>query len=576
MFKKLILKNFRNFEHIDIELKDKNVILGMNDVGKSNLLHALRMVFDKKIRLDEIHNTDFHNKNIAVPIEIMVSFDITESLNTDIEKLRAKAREAITFEESKNFYIKLIIKNTKEEGILKQFFWGDNVKNLKEIKSKGINFLILDDVFSVVYIPSHVETSKIFNEIRKEILKDFELSESDENLKREITIGFKDINSRIQNLTSVEKIEKEINDNLKFFDETYQVKVTSQSVVDDLYKQLKIYTIETGYEHLYPASGDGRQKKIMYAMLHYFLEKEAKRKIPILILEEPENHLYLTAQIDISRTLFENENINYIFCSSHSSELLYHISVDCNLVRLYRKKNTILKITTSNSAKINEEYNNLKKMYAESLSKGYFADCVLLVEGYSEKLLCDTILKLVLTRSQLQKLYVMPVLGTNFKPYRDLLIKLGIQVIVRTDNDIYKNDVYGLKRCFKLLNLEMKEDVPDYLTGVKSESEEILNEKKIRLQKDFLPCIENFKLEHNIFLAEIDLENDLVNALKSAGIDSCLLDDNLVDLEELKSELQVKKWHNMFLFINENERFFVKIFEDYRFDFLQRVQSCLN
>jgi putative ATP-dependent endonuclease of OLD family len=261
MFKKLILKNFRNFEHIDIELKDKNVILGMNDVGKSNLLHALRMVFDKKIRLDEIHNTDFHNKNIAVPIEIMVSFDITESLNTDIEKLRAKAREAITFEESKNFYIKLIIKNTKEEGILKQFFWGDNVKNLKEIKSKGINFLILDDVFSVVYIPSHVETSKIFNEIRKEILKDFELSESDEDLKREIAIGFKDINSRIQNLTSVEKIEKEINDNLKFFDETYQVKVTSQSVVDDLYKQLKIYTIETGYEHLYPASGDGRQKK---------------------------------------------------------------------------------------------------------------------------------------------------------------------------------------------------------------------------------------------------------------------------------------------------------------------------
>ena len=51
MFKSLILKNFRNFEQINIELKDKNIILGMNDVGKSNLLHALRLVFDKKIRL---------------------------------------------------------------------------------------------------------------------------------------------------------------------------------------------------------------------------------------------------------------------------------------------------------------------------------------------------------------------------------------------------------------------------------------------------------------------------------------------------------------------------------------------
>ena len=34
MFKSLILKNFRNFEQINIELKDKNIILGMNDVGK--------------------------------------------------------------------------------------------------------------------------------------------------------------------------------------------------------------------------------------------------------------------------------------------------------------------------------------------------------------------------------------------------------------------------------------------------------------------------------------------------------------------------------------------------------------
>ncbi len=55
-----------------------------------------------------------------------------------------------------------------------------------------------------------------------------------------------------------------------------------------------------------------------------------------------------------------------------------------------------LRKTISNSAQISSEYHNLKKMYAEGLSKGYFADCVLLVEGYSEKLLCDSILSCVL------------------------------------------------------------------------------------------------------------------------------------------------------------------------------------
>ena len=575
MFKSLILKNFRNFEQINIELKDKNIILGMNDVGKSNLLHALRLVFDKKIRLEEIHSTDFHNKNDRNPIEIIVGLDISQPEKEDVQKLKARAHEAVTQEESEVFYIKLIIENRKEEGILKQFFWGDELSALKEIKGKGVNYLILDDVFSVIYIPSHVETLKVFSDIKKEVLKDIVLTEDDSILKVEIKDNFQKINEKIQELTTVCKIEEVINTNLKVFDDAYKVTITSQSVVDDLYKQLKIYTIESDHDHLYPASGDGRQKKIMYAMLHYFLEKEAIKKIPILILEEPENHLFLSAQIDLSRTLFDDLNIKYIFCSSHSSELLYHIDIDCNLVRLYRQKNMPLRKTISSSAQISSEYHNLKKMYAEGLSKGYFADCVLLVEGYSEKLLCDSILSCVLSKNQFQKLYVLPVLGTNFKPYRDLLKKLGIKIIVRTDNDIYKNDIYGLKRCLKIVNKNLTEIIPEELKGRKDEGEIILNKKKKDLHKHFQPLIENLKLEHDIFLAEIDLENDIVNALLDEGISDCSLNGEVVDLEELKSELQYKKWHNMFLFLEENEELFEIIFKNSRFDFLKEVKACL-
>ena len=166
MFKSLTLKNFRNFENIYIELKDKNIILGMNDVGKSNLLHSLRMIFDRKIRLDEIHSSDFHNKNMGSAIEIIVGLDISHFDGDDVEKLIAKVQEARTQEESQNFYIKLKIDNKEDEGALKQFYWGDDLDNLREIKAKGINYLVLDDVFSVVYIPSHVETVRVFNDIR--------------------------------------------------------------------------------------------------------------------------------------------------------------------------------------------------------------------------------------------------------------------------------------------------------------------------------------------------------------------------------------------------------------------------
>src|ERR1700761_5354620 len=38
--------NFRNFSELDVELAGNLVIVGENRVGKSNLLHALRLIFD--------------------------------------------------------------------------------------------------------------------------------------------------------------------------------------------------------------------------------------------------------------------------------------------------------------------------------------------------------------------------------------------------------------------------------------------------------------------------------------------------------------------------------------------------
>ena len=49
-FKNIKISNFRNFEHIDISLDNKNVFFGMNDVGKTNFLYALRYLFDREVR----------------------------------------------------------------------------------------------------------------------------------------------------------------------------------------------------------------------------------------------------------------------------------------------------------------------------------------------------------------------------------------------------------------------------------------------------------------------------------------------------------------------------------------------
>ena len=47
-FDAVTIKNFRNFENITIDLTNKNVLFGMNDVGKTNFLYALRFLFHFK------------------------------------------------------------------------------------------------------------------------------------------------------------------------------------------------------------------------------------------------------------------------------------------------------------------------------------------------------------------------------------------------------------------------------------------------------------------------------------------------------------------------------------------------
>ncbi|RSR19669.1 DUF2813 domain-containing protein, partial [Acinetobacter baumannii] len=47
--KNLKIRNFRNFESIDIPLSDNIVLLGENRTGKSNLIFAMRLVIDQNL-----------------------------------------------------------------------------------------------------------------------------------------------------------------------------------------------------------------------------------------------------------------------------------------------------------------------------------------------------------------------------------------------------------------------------------------------------------------------------------------------------------------------------------------------
>lgn len=84
-FENIKIKNFRNFEDVNIDLSNKNIFFGLNDVGKTNFLYALRYIFDKDVRKLNLIDSDFHNKQLDKVIEIIVTLDITDATCTDCQ-----------------------------------------------------------------------------------------------------------------------------------------------------------------------------------------------------------------------------------------------------------------------------------------------------------------------------------------------------------------------------------------------------------------------------------------------------------------------------------------------------------
>ncbi len=127
----------------------------------------MRYVFDKDIRKNGFLDSDFHKKNVEIPIEITVTVDISDTDDSDSQKLRAQLKGAILSQHTKVF-IKLVAKyNVQELVAMPILYWGGSLDRLYEIKQRGYRYDI-DYIFNVIYIDSYVDLYGLF---KKKILR---------------------------------------------------------------------------------------------------------------------------------------------------------------------------------------------------------------------------------------------------------------------------------------------------------------------------------------------------------------------------------------------------------------------
>lgn len=557
-FKKLSLKNFRNFSDIEITLDNKKVIFGMNDMGKTNFLYSIRFLLDKDIRKNGFIRSDYHKNNTENKIEILLELDISDfDESDDTKKIVSEARGVRKSLNSDFFFIKLESEYNEEEMIGEPLlFWGDDIENLVSMSSNGISFAI-DRIFKIIYINPLIDLDSLFIKNKRLLLDERTSSENDKEIIGKIIKLTDKVNENIGKMKLVRSLQSEITDEYTLLrNEDVQIQMKSEMAIRGFFSDIVPYIKKDKEDNYYPTSGDGRRKMLSYSIFNLLNKRlYSDRYIVIYLIEEPENSLHRAMQLSLSHQFFSNESYKYCFISTHSSDILYEMD-NAMLLRIYSTERVIC---SSFMYKLPDSFKRDKKKLNREFCNALFSERVLLIEGPSEKVLFEKVMNEVNSDFELDGGYILQVNGTYFSTYFEALNGLNIITIVKTDNDLKakkghtnKYELLGINRCNKLIKNEILSDINidiDIKHKTKTEGNRIkkerLKEEKIRLYRENKMLIKQFS-DKNIFLSEIDLENDLVKVIGER-----IAEVLEIELEYAVSYLQNSKLYNMVELVEE-------------------------
>ncbi|MDE6285095.1 MAG: AAA family ATPase, partial [Bacilli bacterium] len=473
-------------------------------------------------------DSDFYNKNIDNPIEILIALDISDTENNDCKKLRAKLKGVLLSDHDK-VYIKLFAEFDKKEMLAMPILsWGGDIGHLQEMKPRGYMYEI-DYVFNVIYIDSYVDLYTLFKKNVNLLVKNE--NPNDEKILDDIQKSVDELNSKVSSLSGIKEFEEKITPEYnKFRNEGVSVSIKSEIAVKGLYSNVIPYIKQDDDVNLYPTAGEGRKKLLVYSIFDILANKSVEKKINIFLVEEPENHLHKSLQIALSQILFTDNKYAYLFVTTHSPFVLYEMD-NVNLVRIFNQG----KITSKSTLyKVPAEYENNRKLLNQALSEAIFANIVLLVEGASERILFSRVLATIKPFYEADGTYILSVDGVGFEKYFSILDNLNITNVIKTDNDlrIVKSSgmhfPLGFSRCNNYLGEKLlpTENIKD--NSVKS---------KRNLYSSNQSILDKIR-EYNIYLSKVDLENDLDEVLHDRLV-------ILLENEDPVNYLQTAKHYNM-------------------------------
>lgn len=516
---KIRIKNFRSVKDAEIRLIDgKNVIVGNNSVGKSNIFAAIDIVLGE-------NNPTYSRNNIS-----------------EEDFYYAHNKETGEFERSNEIFILCELSKNDEELIDCRSFdvkscllpvYGETVtlgrEKKKEFKKiKLIDYNRIPDIFEISETnfnkcwlsPNEDKYSEIINNASKiiyifrayidengEIIKDMRMLVSSDaenswylcfraSIRKELILSavlpsFRDPNTQLKinqyswfgklvrhiavNSAEMERLQEayvEANDiaNSMFddfrrgFQEEIIDRIFPNSRIqfqlnadsrNEIYKTLKIY-VDDGFKSEITSKGSGFQSAFIINMFKKYADIKSTSSTAILCLEEPELFLHPHARRALSKQI-DNfcESGHQAILTTHSVDFLSDIDFGMNIITCNKKDNG----TKTKEVSL-RDYKNL--FVYDYQSEIFFADLVIICEGLDSYLIKQVAEYYYGEFLDAKNISVVSVQGKDQIPeFARLLYSIGIKCCIFCDFDFLLRDRAEERRKYDASAHKSLESLPE-------------------------------------------------------------------------------------------------------------------
>lgn len=573
------IKNFRNFLDVDVALDHKQVIIGENNIGKTNFLRAIQLILDKDYSDSDRQLTpeDFHD-SIDKPMENGEEIEINLEIKgyEHNSKLKAQFVDAVISDAPPTLrFTYKFIPNRDEFGKIINYkyfiFKGNNEDHRFTNEDRSyINIYVIKALRDVERELKSNKNSPLYKLVKQYEISSDHLEEISEALK-EAAEGILELDEIVHikdtlsnRFASLSGLQTDHQITLRTFDiDTERLLYTLQvymglkerpvselslGLANILYISLMLILLKDKtilpiikpeqFKSLVDEDGEGILPQLYEVSEkgNYILKKEIEdedieslydfmdehnyrhQAFTILAVEEPEAHLHPTLQRLIYREVLHNSNTSVIF-TSHST---YITSVTpLNYIVHIRKVDDSSKVfSTVNLSLPVKEKKDIERYIDAKRGEIYFGKGIILAEGITEEYFIPAAADLIEKQLDNYGIVVCNIDSTNFKPYIQLLNTLNIPWVLFTDGDYYEIEKYddedGNPKTRRIYHIMNADTGRDYNYKGEENIFNILLELGI-IEPD--TKVEDVDFEGNgCFIGEYTLEVDMMESAKDEGI----------------------------------------------------------